>query len=80
MKDNLNILVKKANSGDRNALELVLIEIEELVYNLSLKMLLFPEDAKDIIEKMSYIFICYYLLFNATLVFPFDVMSLPRYI
>jgi len=52
MKDNIKILVEKANSGDKNALEKVLIEIKDLVYNLSLKMLLFPEDAKDATQEV----------------------------
>jgi len=52
MKDELNLLVEKANSGDRKALELVLIEIKDLVFNLSLKMLLFPEDAKDATQEI----------------------------
>ena len=43
---------KKANSGDKNALELVVLEIKDLVYNLSLKMLLFPEDAQDATQEI----------------------------
>lgn len=46
-KANLERLVKKAIAGDRVALELVILQIKDLIYNLSLKMLLFPEDAKD---------------------------------
>lgn len=52
MDDKLNILVKKANKGDRKALERVIHEIKDLVYNLSLKMLLFPEDAKDATQEI----------------------------
>lgn len=52
MKVNLNKLVEKANSGDKNALELLITEIKDLVYNLSLKMLLFPEDAKDATQEI----------------------------
>lgn len=37
----------KANTGDKKALESVINEIQDLVYNLSLKMLLFHDDAKD---------------------------------
>lgn len=47
MNKNLNKIVEKANSGDRESLEMIVTEIKDLVYNLSLKMLLFPEDAKD---------------------------------
>ncbi len=39
--------VQKALDGDRRALSSVIEGIKDLVYNLSLKMLLFPEDAKD---------------------------------
>ena len=52
MKNNLSILVDKANSGDSKALELLLIEVKDFVYNLSLKMLLFPEDAKDATQEI----------------------------
>ncbi len=52
MGKNLNILVEKANSGDRESLELVVIEIKDLIYNLSLKMLLYPEDAKDATQEI----------------------------
>nr|WP_299383405.1 RNA polymerase sigma factor [Allomuricauda sp.] len=52
MENHLKILIEKANSGDRNALELILNEIKDMVYNLSLKMLLFPEDAKDATQEI----------------------------
>ena len=52
MNNKLNILVKKANSGDSKSLELVLLEVKDLIYNLSLKMLLFPEDAKDATQEI----------------------------
>ncbi len=40
-------LIKQANAGDQQALESIVIQIKDLVYNLALKMLLFPEDAQD---------------------------------
>ena len=52
MKNNLDILVKKANEGDTKSLELIILEIKDFVYNLSLKMLLFPEDAKDATQEI----------------------------
>lgn len=52
MDNKLNILVKKASSGDRKSLELVIVEIKDLIYNLSLKMLLFPEDAQDATQEI----------------------------
>lgn len=64
MNDNLKILVEKANSGDKNALEKVLIEIKDLVYNLSLKMLLFPEDAKDATQEILIKVITHLSTFN----------------
>lgn len=47
LKEPLESLVSKTNAGDRIALESVLLRIQPMVYNLSLKMLLFPEDAED---------------------------------
>lgn len=64
MKDNLKILVEKANSGDKNALEMVVVEIKDLVYNLSLKMLLFPEDAKDATQEILIKVITHLSTFN----------------
>lgn len=52
MDTTLNKLIEQAKSGDRDSLELVVIEIKDLVYNLSLKMLLFPEDAKDATQEI----------------------------
>jgi len=45
-------LVREANGGDKHALESVIFEIKDLVYNLSLKMLLFPEDAQDASQEI----------------------------
>lgn len=47
MNENLEYFVDRANSGDKKALELIILEIKDMVYNLSLKMLLFHEDAED---------------------------------
>ncbi len=52
MSEKLEIVVIKANSGDKKALELVVFQIKDMVYNLSLKMLLFPEDAKDATQEI----------------------------
>lgn len=52
MNKNLKILIEEANSGNRKSLELVVLEIKDLVYNLSLKMLLFPEDAEDATQEI----------------------------
>ncbi|MFD0861545.1 RNA polymerase sigma factor [Sungkyunkwania multivorans] len=64
MKSKLNILVDKASSGDSDALELVVLEIQDLVYNLSLKMLLFPEDAKDATQEILVKVITHLSTFN----------------
>jgi len=52
MKDTLEILVNKANSGDTKSLEAVVMKIKDYVYNLSLKMLLYPEDAEDATQEI----------------------------
>ncbi len=52
MKNTLEILVKKANLGNREALELVVLKIKDYIYNLSLKMLLYPEDAEDATQEI----------------------------
>ena len=52
MKDTLEILVEKANLGDRKALESIVLNIKDYVYNLSLKMLLYPEDAEDATQEI----------------------------
>lgn len=39
--------VKKAKEGDREALGQIVLRIKDKVYHLSLKMLLYPEEAKD---------------------------------
>ncbi len=39
--------VKKAKEGDREALEQIVLRVKDRVYHLSLKMLLYPEEAKD---------------------------------
>ncbi|MEL6919196.1 MAG: RNA polymerase sigma factor, partial [Bacteroidota bacterium] len=52
MKESLEILVSKANSGDKISLETVILEIRDLVYNLSLRMLLYPADAEDATQEI----------------------------
>ena len=47
MTESIEALIERAKQGDRTALEKVILSVKDLVYNLSLKMLLFPEDAKD---------------------------------
>ncbi|MDN5215228.1 RNA polymerase sigma factor [Fulvivirgaceae bacterium BMA12] len=52
MRGKIEILVDKANSGDRDALESVILEIKDMVYHLSLKMLLFADDAQDATQEI----------------------------
>ena len=47
MRDNLDDLIERAIAGDREALQEVILEVKDLVFNLSQKMLLFTEDAED---------------------------------
>lgn len=52
LKKDLNTLVQAANAGKKKALESIILEIKDLVYNLSLKMLLFPTDAEDATQEI----------------------------
>jgi len=52
MKDTLEVLVQKASLGNKKSLEAVVMEIKDYVYNLSLKMLLYPEDAEDATQEI----------------------------
>ena len=52
MKQVLEVLVEKANSGNRKALEVLVLEIKDYVYNVSLKMLLYPADAEDATQEI----------------------------
>ena len=45
-------LVQAAKAGNKIALESIIMEIKDLVYNLSLKMLLFPQDAEDATQEI----------------------------
>lgn len=46
-KETINDLITKATNGDNEALETVLLEVNDLVFNLSLRMLGTVDDAKD---------------------------------
>jgi RNA polymerase sigma factor (sigma-70 family) len=45
--NSLETSVKKAVAGDKKALEEVVIQIQDLIYNLAIRMLWHPDDAKD---------------------------------
>ncbi len=52
MTHNLEIWVERAQNGDQKALEQVIHTVKDQIYNLSLKMLLFPEDAQDATQEV----------------------------
>ncbi|MEO1253907.1 MAG: RNA polymerase sigma factor [Bacteroidota bacterium] len=52
MKKGLKDQIEQALSGEKKALESVVEEVKDLIYNLSLKMLLFPEDAEDATQEI----------------------------
>ena len=64
MKDTLEKLVESANSGDRKALESVVLNIKDYIYNLSLKMLLYAEDAEDATQEILIKVITHLSTFN----------------
>ncbi len=52
MHTSLETLVREANSGNKKSLEFLILDIQDFIYNLSLKMLLFPDDAKDATQEI----------------------------
>ncbi len=48
----LEQLVEKAKDGDGKALEEIIVQLRERVYNLAIRMLLFPEDAQDATQEI----------------------------
>ncbi|MFY0599929.1 MAG: RNA polymerase sigma factor [Cyclobacteriaceae bacterium] len=52
MDKGLNQIVAQALRGDKSAVEKIVEEIKDSIYNLSLKMLLFPEDAQDATQEI----------------------------
>lgn len=60
----LERLVTQASSGDRKSLELVILEIKDFIYNLSLKMLLYPEEAEDATQEILIKVITHLSTFN----------------
>ena len=51
-KEDINFTVEQALKGDKKALETVIREVKDLIYNLSHKMLLYPEDAQDATQEI----------------------------
>ncbi len=64
MQSSLNEIVEKANSGDQKLLELVIDSIKDMVYNLSVKILLYPEDAEDATQDILIKVITHLSTFN----------------
>lgn len=52
MPDDLETLVDRARSGDRDSLEQVVEQIQRPVYSLALRMLWHPEDARDATQEI----------------------------
>ncbi|ODS33028.1 MAG: ECF RNA polymerase sigma factor SigW [Candidatus Scalindua rubra] len=52
MENNLNDLVEKAKNGDKAALNDLVKGIQQFIYNLSIRMLWHPEDAKDATQEI----------------------------
>lgn len=52
MAEPMEILVDKAKEGDKKSLEQIIVSIKDLVYNLSLRMLLYPVDAEDATQEI----------------------------
>ena len=48
----INILVQEAQQGDLNALNKLLQQVQDKIYHLSLKMLLYPPDAADATQEI----------------------------
>ena len=63
-QETLETLVRRANTGDQESLEKIVLAIKDYVYNLSLKMLLFPEDAKDATQEILVKVITHLSTFN----------------
>jgi RNA polymerase sigma factor (sigma-70 family) len=52
MPDDLEALVKRARDGDRDSLEQVADAVQRPIYNLALRMLWHPEDARDATQEI----------------------------
>ena len=52
MKDDLETLVSEARAGSRDSLERLVVKIQRPVYNLALRMLWHPEDARDASQEI----------------------------
>ncbi len=52
MTDNINILVAKAQNGDKLALEQLVTKIQAHIYHLSMRMLVDPEQALDATQEI----------------------------
>ena len=55
MESTLDHLVERACEGDEEALEAVVIGIQDRIYNLALRMLWHPSDAEDREHRLAYI-------------------------
>lgn len=54
MNEELQALVDKATAGDKNALETLITGVQDIVFNLSLRMLGTFADAEDATQDFSF--------------------------
>jgi DNA-directed RNA polymerase specialized sigma24 family protein len=52
VESTLDQLVELASEGDKEALEAIIIGIQERIYNLALRMLWHPSDAEDATQEI----------------------------
>jgi RNA polymerase sigma factor (sigma-70 family) len=52
MTDELGALVERARAGDRDSLEQLVVQVQRPIYNLALRMLWHPEDARDATQEI----------------------------
>ena len=45
-------LIDQAVNGDKKALETLLLSVQDMLYNLSLRMLGSPQDAEDAVQEL----------------------------
>lgn len=52
MESDIEMLVNMANDGDKNALEKLILQIQDKIYGLALRMLYHPSDAEDASQEI----------------------------
>ena len=52
METAIETLVEQAKAGDKNALEALILKIQDRIYGLSMRMLFYPADAEDATQEI----------------------------